>query len=596
MRRGRQLLGKGETNCFAGAVNGNYPLISLEDCQMLWQNAIETSYAGDAPLLAFPFDILPVLLVRFGILVPIEKGNGPLALQMASIHAQTTYLPDTRNYDPNNMLPPADLMMYIPSLLETGDAGAGPRTHMAQASDVVAAQVVDFLDYVPIGLMQRIIGAVFLHIDTLIRCQRTLSERGVQFSSVRTAHCWQSILQVKCVATDSNGEQSVVEIYSQLLHSSLDHNGDKVKSRLYTSANEIRGDGGRYIWEAGYGLVLETIRYVLATYQNLQHAWRSLCPQCLVRRDILTASSWPCDGVHQAVTAGERLICLRQHRPNMRLLHEQGDFETTASFATLASRMKQSVVLLGLYDSRQPKNKIRKLGSGFIVDSERGIIMTAARTFMRIAGRERFGTNYFGLVGAKIVVGVNSPESGSAVFRYSATIFAKDPAISDPRTMHCRVDACVLKITSRFENDVAGNGDDCQEEIEILLRDNAVMLKAQQFVPLPLSFKSELEENVCVYGYEQIESDDNVVNRNMNSSSGYISQHLAVADNGPEEYKYQPRRLTVIMSEAKVGHTGGPCVNERGEVVGLLSCADPNESETRSFVVPVSEWQGWFRS
>lgn len=281
--------------------------------------------------------------------------------------------------------------------------------------------------------------------------------------------------------------------------------------------------------------------------------------------------------------------CDRGHTANRWLLTGQGNFEHAAPDSLLESTVRQSVVLIGLYDDKLATNKIRKLGSGFIVDGKKGLIVTAARTLMRIAGQERFGQNYFGIVGAKIVVAVAFGDNDDpAVFRYFAKIWAKDPAISDPDKPFCRVDACVLKLTSRFEMDVGGNGDGCHDEIEILLRDNSALLNAQQLVPLPISPTSMLEESVRIFGFEQ---GDDTVNRSMNSSRGYICQHRVENHVDQEPYRYRPPIRTIVMSRGKTGHTGGPCVNEQGEVIGLFSCADPLEKDTRSFVVPVSEWQ-----
>ena len=589
----RRRLGKGEMYRFAGALNDNYPMISLEDCRMLWHSFFNDSHArNDQSFVASLLDVLPDLLVNFGILVPIERDIGPLSrerLCSAATINTAQYLPPMANPVPDNPLLPANLV-FVPSLLETGDLGGGLRTpHMATGSSVVIAQVVDLFDGAPTDLMERILAILLHNIDALVKSKKEV--QGVRISSVRTMSCWRSIFNIKFVASDDDGQETVVVVCSQLLEAD---EGGTVLSRLITSGNEIQGSSGRDMWQAGYGLVLETIRSVVEGYTDLQHLWRTLCPQCVATRGIFTDSSWSNDDLPGVLTAENVVECRKRgHRVCGRLLTGTGKFENTASHSELESKVKYSVVLIGLYDASQPTNKVRKLGSGFIVDSEKGLIVTAARTLLRIAGQERFGQNYFGIVGAKIVIGVASADTGdTAVFRYFARIYSKDPSISAPNTPFCRVDACVLKITSRFENDIVGNGDGCHEEIEILLRDNALM-RSQNLSQLYLTPTSRLEEQVRIFGYEQDE--DSSVNLELNSSPGDICQYWTEPGAGEEAFQYQPKNITVVMSRAKAGHTGGPCVNKEGEVVGILSCADPNEKDTRSFVVPVSEWQHWLQ-
>jgi hypothetical protein len=38
------------------------------------------------------------------------------------------------------------------------------------------------------------------------------------------------------------------------------------------------------------------------------------------------------------------------------------------------------------------------------------------------------------------------------------------------------------------------------------------------------------------------------------------------------------------------GHSGGPCVNQRWEVIGMLSRSDPADSQ-RCYISPTSEWE-----
>ena len=54
----------------------------------------------------------------------------------------------------------------------------------------------------------------------------------------------------------------------------------------------------------------------------------------------------------------------------------------------------------------------------------------------------------------------------------------------------------------------------------------------------------------------------------------------------PEE---QTLNKIVVICPTIGGHSGGPCVNQQGEVIGILSRADPADRQ-RCYLVPSSEW------
>ena len=171
-----------------------------------------------------------------------------------------------------------------------------------------------------------------------------------------------------------------------------------------------------------------------------------------------------------------------------------------------------AVVLVGLWDIKN--KKIVEVGSGFIVDKKRGLIVTAAHTVINIWAQEEsgsFGSEYKGLKSAKIVIGVipNDPKSKgdrinndtTAVFRYFAKIVMKDKLITSED--RCEVDACVLSITTKLENDVSGQVKECGEQSEILLLHDSDAMKSENLQQLKLTEISHLEENVRILGYNQ---------------------------------------------------------------------------------------------
>ena len=53
--------------------------------------------------------------------------------------------------------------------------------------------------------------------------------------------------------------------------------------------------------------------------------------------------------------------------------------------------------------------------------------------------------------------------------------------------------------------------------------------------------------------------------------------------------KIHPRSEIVVICPTIGGHSGGPCVNQQGEVIGILSRADSADSQ-RCYLVPSTEF------
>lgn len=258
-----------------------------------------------------------------------------------------------------------------------------------------------------------------------------------------------------------------------------------------------------------------------------------------------------------------------------------------------ARDLMPGVVMVGLYDEKRQSGKIRKVGSGFVIDSERGLIVTAAHTLMLLWGQENFGRDYDGIEGAKAVIGVipdnydtpgGSYEYPPALFRYFATIYKKDPSLE---IGECHIDACILQITSRFENDVDGNGDLCSDEISIRLTAKPALMKKQPLLPLTVTQQVHVGESVRILGFDQ--PDSTRLNRTFGMSEGRVFKQFETKTVGGERYRYTPRKKIILNCPTIGGHSGGPCVNQKGEVIGILSCADFTE-KSRCYLVPASEW------
>lgn len=609
VRDGRRREDRGCAPSFGGAVSENCPAISKEDASMLWLNHLGTTdFSQSLSAKSFTstdvLDFVQTLMVHMGVLVPVDEDVGPLSSQKLyapDFEAQTPrYIPPHIAQTPGASYLSASLLC-IPSLLIKGDHDNGLNdVSFVSGSSTGLAHQVQFQDKAPDCFMEEVTVALLRNITMRLKENEETGNEGVL--ALERVHCWRSVFLVRFSWNRSNerGEtqRATVEVCSQLVDSAawqknggVNGAGDRtqgIEGYMFTSATVVKGGGGQNIWEGGYGLVLETIHAVIGGHQGLNFATSVFCPSCLASKGIHGSHFWDLEDVDQALKeSGKQLKCRSGHLVSPDLLTGTGSVVDVQPTNELEPSLKQAVVLVGLYDARERSNKIQRLGSGVIVDVSRGLIVTAARNLMKIEGQAQFGQNYCGILGGKVVIGVMpSEDSDEAVFRYYARIVAKDPALEDSKV--CHVDACILKITSRFEEDVEGNGDGCCEEIELLLRDNPAKIAAQHLVQLPTQTRSNLEDRVSVLGYEQ-SNDYSTVNRRLNDVSGYICQKKSATASPEDRFTFQPLKTTVVMADAKPGHFGGPCVNRQGEIVGILSSGDPDE-DSRSFVVPVSEW------
>jgi len=357
---------------------------------------------------------------------------------------------------------------------------------------------------------------------------------------------------------------------------------------------------GSKIWKGGYMRVLKrAVQHVIHEYQGLEIERQAVCPQCLAKKPISQAGVWD----HSTITAdrakGEHTIrCRHGHINDFSLIcgttddeqppvlsSETGTSGDIAADISVSDLMK-AVVFIGVYD--EDAQRIVRAGSGFIVDRKRGFIVTAGHTLMdRETWREEKG---------KIVIGVvpnnSSPSDPVAVYRYFARIIVKDPSINDNGV--CKLDACILQITTRMENDVLDSGKEIGNQVETLLMNNPAAMKAENLNQLSVSQKFELDEAVRILGFNQggegLIHPTEELNRCADFARGYVVMKFAVYENEQKPYrKFQPRAEIVVICPTIGGHSGGPCVNQQGEVIGILSRADPADRQ-RCYLVPSSEW------
>jgi len=607
---------------------------------MLWQAKKITKKAADRALKASssmtvtPFDFLVLLLIRFGVFVPIDLSidkallggkdyagqkddNGDASLPSeVSVGDTTTTAVTTQTGES----PLSAKFFFLPSLLGPGEPAEAWTYKNSESWKTTLAHSVLFPDGVPPGLMERITASVLSNVYAVAhKTQQNPNPKGRL--SVKEVLCWRTAFYLKLGTQSSDNRESIVEIFTHLVDRDShlcvgsDYMGIGMR-RLITSAKGQVGDSGRKIWEGGYLLVVQSVRQVMEEYGGLEYERQAFCSDCLSKNALSKTSAWDFTVIRAAVINGDgTLRCRDGHRVNTALIagpsnepkhvdnkeDRQRDEPNTSEPIVPVKDLLRGVVVVGLFDGKT--RKVVRVGSGFVVDKKRGLIVTASHTLMNIWGDKNtpFGENYYGLRQGKVVIGViprqkesgNNADSTMALFRYFAVIVAKDPSIDRGE---CHLDACVLRITTRMESDVGGDGDECGDQPERLLLNNPDALKKERLQPLKITEKVELDEQVRILGYNQggegLLGPGQSLNRYVDFARGYVCKMFS-GDMSEEEYqrhRFKPRKEIVVICPTIGGHSGGPCVNQQGEVIGILSRADPAESQ-RCYLVPTYEWK-----
>lgn len=134
------------------------------------------------------------------------------------------------------------------------------------------------------------------------------------------------------------------------------------------------------------------------------------------------------------------------------------------------------------------------------------------------------------------------------------------------------------------------------EKPEILLMNNPEAMKRENLPQLKLAQRFELDEAVRILGFNQggeglIEPGEGL-NRRADFARGYVVMRFS-REEAPErslDRNFLPNEEIVIICPTIGGHSGGPCVNQSGEVIGILSRADPADPQ-RCYLVPSTEFK-----
>lgn len=633
--RGQQRLDRADSFYEA---NMNCPVITADDACMLWQAKKFTKKAAQRAveysnnITLKPFEFLQLLLIRFGVFVPIDLGIEKAFLggiEYSRRMSNENATPETITIGGESNQTLQATYFFLPSLLGPGEPAEAWTYKSTDSWKATLCHSVLFPDGVPPGLMERITASVLSNLYSMAHQQEVPSGKDINGQptpsyegkiTVKEVLCWRTAflvkLGMKSPSTNGDQKESIVEIFTALVdresHLCVGSDFMSVGSRrLVTSAKGQEGDGGRKIWKGGYLVVLKAVQKVMEGYGGLEYEKQGFCPECLSKKGVGEASSWDLAIVRSAVRNGDSTIrCRHGHRVDTRLIaghndnlqQRRNDDKIQTDAVVPINDLLRGVVVVGLWDGRT--RKVVRVGTGFIADKKRGLIVTASHTLMNIWGDKStpFGENYYGLRQGKVVIGIIPRKKGEdagteAVFRYFAKIVTKDPNIDKGV---CVLDACVLRITTRMENDVAGTGEGCGDQPERLLLNNPVAMKQEKLHQLKITDKCELDEPVRIVGYNQggegLMGSGVHLNRYVDFARGYVCKKFAGGEGSNEELRnrFKPREEIVVMCPTIGGHSGGPCVNQQGEVIGILSRADPAENQ-RCYLVPTYEWRSLLR-
>lgn len=360
------------------------------------------------------------------------------------------------------------------------------------------------------------------------------------------------------------------------------------------------GHHGRRIWDSGLRCVVATVKRVLSISATMVE-YQIVCPKCLTRFDSREAGTFDGSALYAQDNPSTKenadIFCPRGHPISPFLL--TGTFPSCSRLVRRcvdpveATEIVSSVVLIMVWDpkARRPVS----LGSGFVVDAKRNLLISAAHTLYNLDGKgvEVPGS---GLDGAKVMIGIVSRGRTNAVFRYSAEVVAKDLR---------NVDAVVLQVTHRLFRDV------CRDDNISML--NQPMHPAQSFsvqdkglATLHFTDRFVIDETCRLIGFNQggegILPLGTHVSHAVDVTRGFVCGDFEVPTSNStstgsfsgastREIEFCPRREIVLACTPPTisGQSGSPCVNNAGLVIGILSRADVDETQ-RTYLVPAAEF------
>ena len=530
------------------ATSRTCPIISAKDAAELWKSMSFMKKAGrsseqDCTLM---IEFLISLLVASNIFFPMNSGNYP-----------TFFVPAL-----TNQTEPNDVWTY--------------KTTETQETILCQSWFLDNVTITTTAVMDHIRASLLKDIYEFV-CTRNIT--------VQQTTCLRSSIILKT-------SNPTTEIFVALVDGRSSYCVDtqlmglgNTKRQLIVSGRERVVSNHCSLFPGIYGQALNSIRAYFSNKGSQDIQRQVVCPQCLATVHPSDASTWSWNQIQQAVSTNiQQLPCSRKgHLISTSLLcgtigiYQPTQYKPHVMEVHLSL---QSVAVVLVWNS--VTEKIITLGSGFLVDQEWGLIVTASHVLYDMENGSTFGRPYFG-DDAKVVIGIIPEGKGStaAEFRYFATVVSSD--------IH-HVDACVLQTVKDFLKD--------DSEATLTRCTNPALkltekLEEQQFVRL-LGFSqddlSRSPNQVADFAFGFI-----IKNCQNTSTTSTTSTTTATTSGSHQGFSWQgskkyfcPRGEINVRCPTITGHSGGPFINAEGLVIGMLSRADTADLQ-ECYLVPVCE-------